>query len=63
MEGVNTTMSDNQSLKEAALEYAASSFLVFPLVPRQKTPATKNGFYADLLNSQYRSGVLEEDDT
>ncbi len=23
----------------------------------------KNGFYADLLNSQYRSGVLEEDDT
>jgi ABC-type multidrug transport system fused ATPase/permease subunit len=23
----------------------------------------KQGFYADLLNSQYKSGVLEEDDT
>ncbi|MGP1348465.1 MAG: bifunctional DNA primase/polymerase [Stomatobaculum sp.] len=34
----------NKDLKEQALKYAARGFAVFPLKPRDKRPATHNGF-------------------
>ncbi len=39
-------MSDNESLKQAALQYAACGFAVFPLRPGSKRPRSKShGFY------------------
>ena len=32
------------TLKESALHYAEQGFAVFPLIPREKKPATTNGF-------------------
>lgn len=37
-------MSDDYSLRQYALAYAKMGMAVFPLVPKSKNPATKNGF-------------------
>lgn len=42
----------DNTLKNAALQYARMGFAVFPLRPKDKRPATKNGFKAATTNEQ-----------
>ena len=51
-------MSNQTVLKQAALEYAACGFSVFPLIPGEKKPATKNGFKDATTDSNQIEGNI-----